>query len=69
MTMKYIRDTYGVPAKRGGRVEYTDTNGAKFDGTIVSAERGHLRIKLDGLRNTGRYHPTWNIKYIPPVNK
>ena len=67
MTMKYIRDAYGVPAKRGGRVEYTDDKGEKFYGTIVSAKLGYLRVKLDVLSNIDLFHPTWNIKYIPPV--
>lgn len=64
MSMKYIRSAYNVPAKRGGRVEYTDSNGQKFRGTIVSAKEGHLCIKLDGLRHTQRYHPTWNLVYL-----
>lgn len=64
MGMKHIRDTYGVPAKRGGRVEYTDTNGQKWRGTIRSADGAHLRISMEGLRRTYTYHPTWDMVYV-----
>jgi hypothetical protein len=62
--MKWIRDTYKVPAKRGMRViadgEY---------GRIVSASRGHLKIKLDERKRPGIYHPTWNMIYIRAESK
>lgn len=63
MSMAYIRKTYGVPAKRGARVEYTGC-GKKMAGTIRSAHGGHLRIQLDGQKHAGNYHPTWELRYL-----
>ena len=63
MSMQSIRDRYGVPAKRGGRIRYT-ANGAPHDGTIVASRGDHLRIRLDGLKWIGNYHPTWEIEYL-----
>jgi len=57
MSLDFIRRTYNVPAKRGGRVEYTETNGQKFKGTIRSADH-RLCIRYDGLRHNVRIHPT-----------
>jgi hypothetical protein len=64
MSMAYIRGYYDVPAKRGGRIEYTASNGQKFVGTIKSADGAHLRVLLDGHRSTSKLHPTWNVKYL-----
>lgn len=59
--MQYIRETYGVPAQRGGRVEYTHSGRL---GTITGSRNAHLRIKLDGDRRSGIYHPTWQMRYL-----
>jgi hypothetical protein len=59
MGLEYIRKTYKVPAKRGGRV--TVHNGKK--GTIRSAFSGWIRVQLDGEKFTRNYHPTWKIVY------
>lgn len=61
--MDWIRKTYGVPAKKGGRVEYTGGDKSQF-GTIVSASRGYLNIRLDGARHAQPFHPTWELRYI-----
>jgi hypothetical protein len=56
--MEYIRKTYNVPAKRGGRVMWEKSKN-KFLGTITSAT--HLiYVKLDDCSKTKRYgfHPT-----------
>ncbi len=66
MSLEYIRDTFGVPAKRGGRIEFTDSRGAKWRGTIRSARDSRLRVRLDGLRTISILHPTWNMKYMTP---
>lgn len=58
MSMAYVRDRYGVPAKRGARV-IADGK----PGTIVAARHGHLRIRLDGERRTGSWHPLWRMDY------
>lgn len=68
--MAYIRRAYGVPAKRGGRLIYTDSNGFKFNCTIKSATySGHLKVLVDdrvpGYRGRLKLHPTWNIEYLP----
>lgn len=57
--MDYIRRTYGVPAKRGGRVEY-----AGKLGTIKSASGAYLMILLDGEKIVKPYHPTYKLKYL-----
>lgn len=66
MSMKYIRQAYGVPAKRGGRVKYIPY-GIDYllqEGVIVGS-RGHcLRIRMDDTKRVGIYHPTFGIEYI-----
>lgn len=68
MSIEYIRDCYEVPAQKGGRVEYTDTSGRKYQGTIQSADGHYLTILLDGSSQAYRFHPTWNIKYLTDKN-
>ena len=67
MSMDYIRRTYGVPAKRGGRIQYDGwhpDDGPKC-GTITSATRsGHIRVRFDGERRTYKLHPTWAVAYM-----
>lgn len=63
MSIDYIRKTYGVPARRGGRVEYTGC-GDKELGTIRSARGSHLNIQLDGVNHTMPFHPTWKLRYL-----
>lgn len=71
MSMDYIRKAYGVPAKRGGRLIFTDSNGVRFHCTIKSATRsGRLKVLVDdrvpGYRGRLNLHPTWNIEYVVP---
>jgi hypothetical protein len=61
--MQWIRKRYNVPAKRGGRVEYTGKGFPEF-GTIKSADGDYLRIRLDGLKRTKLFHPTWKLQYL-----
>ena len=57
---EYIRNAYGVPAKRGQRVKYLG-----HTGTIAKADGQYIHILLDGdLIPTGPYHPTSDIEYI-----
>lgn len=63
MSMKYIRDTYGVPAKRGGRVRYNSAGGPKL-GTITGTTGPHIRILLDGDKVSMPFHPTWKLEYL-----
>lgn len=64
MSIEYIRKTYGIPAKRGGRVIYTGS-GKIQQGTIKSARAGYLMILLDGDKWPKTFHPTWCLEYIP----
>lgn len=66
--MEYIRRTYKVPAKRGGRVKLTHGRGSAY-ATILSAVGPHLRVRLDdgSERRNCRIiiHPTWEVEYLP----
>jgi len=64
MSFEYIRKTYKVPAKRGGRVEYTGEGKEPELGTITSANGAHLNIRLDGKKHTMPFHPTWKLRYL-----
>jgi hypothetical protein len=65
MSMKWIRDSYHVPAKRGARIEYTGDGKPKI-GTITSARSGRLNVRFDGEDFTSFIlHPTWKIRYLP----
>jgi hypothetical protein len=59
MSMRYIRDYYGVPAKRGIRV-VADGN----RGVIRGARGQHLRLRLDGDQRLTTWHPTWQMIYL-----
>lgn len=63
MSFDYIRKYYGVPAKRGGRVEYTGSNKSEL-GTITSANGSHLNIRLDRFKHAMPFHPTCEIRYL-----
>lgn len=58
--MKYIRDTYGVPAKRGARILF---QGKPY--VILSAKNGRLRIWAcpDRIPVIKTIHPTWEVDY------
>ena len=66
MSMEYIRRTYNVLAKRGKRVRYTNhATGRAHDGVILRAVGPYLKIKLESLKCTGLFHPTYGIEYEP----
>ncbi|UYT54105.1 hypothetical protein OHI65_06920 [Brucella sp. MAB-22] len=65
--MSWIRKTYRVPAKRGGRVKYTGGKQPQY-GTIVDANGQYLVIRLDGEAHELSYHPTWEITYLEASN-
>ena len=58
MSMEYVRRYYGVPAKRGGRVQFFGAQG-----TITSATH-YLRVRMDDGRRV-LLHPTWEVTYLP----
>lgn len=66
MSLEYIRKTYGVPAQFGGRVVYTG-NGREQLGTITGVDMAHLLIKLDDDTRPRRFHPTWELRHLPPM--
>jgi len=68
MSLQYIRDTYSVPAKRGGRVEYMG-NRTKIQGTITGARGPLIRIRLDGDTHSVVFHPTWKLRYLDDVRR
>ena len=61
--MKYIRDYYGVPAKRGARIRYTGSP-EPISGTVVAARDARLHVRLDGIKHIARLHPTWEVEYL-----
>lgn len=63
MSLDYIRSYYSVPARRGGRVEYTG-GGKPQLGTITGASGVHIKIRLDGNKHANPYHPTWALRYL-----
>ena len=61
MSMAYIRDTYGVPAKRFMRVVVGGRPG------VISASRGaYLLVRWDGTVGARAVpcHPTWQVRYL-----
>ncbi|MBP3998298.1 hypothetical protein [Pseudomonas koreensis] len=64
MSMKMIRQTHGVPAKRGQRVRFTLEGSAPRLGTIRSADGGTLYVQLDGDGFTRGLHPTLGLEYL-----
>lgn len=63
MSIEYVRNTYGVPARRGGRVRTR----AGLLGTITSATN-YVMVRLDGGRRRAMpYHPT-ELDYLAPGN-
>jgi len=65
MSMKYIRDTYKVPAKRGARVRYTPAKGyIGLEGVIVGSSGTYIRVRMDGRKEVYSYHPTWRMEYL-----
>lgn len=63
--MDWFRAQYSVPAKKGGRIEYTGDrkSGAKL-GTITGTQGPRLLIRLDGEKHSNPYHPTWELRYL-----
>lgn len=57
----YVREYYKVPAKRGGRVLVGKD---RKPGRITSGAGNYIRIRLDGEKHAGYYHPTWEIEYM-----
>lgn len=52
-SLQYVRETYGVPVKRGMRV--IDEGGRS--GIVTCGDGAHVRVRLDDEKRSGRYHP------------
>ncbi len=64
MSLKYISEFYGVPAKKGGRIIYTG-RGAPLEGKIRGSRNASLRVEFDNdPTNIRLLHPTWNVEYL-----
>jgi hypothetical protein len=61
--MEYIRKAYGVPARRGARVKFTDASKA-VRGTVVGSRGHYLRVKWDVSGFVQTMHPTWMLIYL-----
>lgn len=65
MSLDYIRRTYNVPAKRGGRVIYHG-DGRDLGATILSGT--HLiKVRFDSGQ-VANLHPTWKVTYPDAVS-
>lgn len=72
MSMKYIRDNYRVPAKRGARIEYTDSTALFIMGFLYQPKRGtivrsrgqYIRVRFDGETMIRTLHPKCNVRYL-----
>lgn len=62
MSMEYIRKTYNVPAKRGGKIKWLYHSFT--DGIITGSKGACLRIKLATETRSKLFHPTWMIEYL-----
>lgn len=67
MSMEYIRRSYGVPAKRGARIQFKDHKGMWHDGNIVGSRGMYLRVRMPsyGPRDIVTLHPTSDVRYLP----
>jgi len=66
MSMEYIRKHYGVPAKRGGRVRFTPEGEQRpaHEGVIIGSRGAYLRVRMDGQKKVGIYHPACVMEYL-----
>lgn len=58
MTIKWIRDTYKVPAKIGMVVKFMNS-----PVLIISTQGPHLRVRYLFEKKTFSIHPTWEVEY------
>lgn len=59
MSLEYIREHYGVPARRNMRFRaYTSDGRLAYEGTIWAGSH-----YIHAVRGPG-FHPTWNIVYL-----
>lgn len=61
-SLSYVKDTYGVPARRGMRVRVHGR-----DGLLTSGDGAHVRVRLDGESYSRCYHPL-DVDYFDGVD-
>ena len=59
--LQYVRDYYQVPAYKGVRVTVYGKSGL-----IVGGDGPYIRVKVDGQKHAGNYHPTDGVTYHIP---
>ncbi len=63
--MERIRQAYGAPVRRGGRVVWLENDGKRRTmGTITGTRGQYIRIRLDGANYSQNYHPTCCLEYL-----
>ncbi len=66
MSMGYVRRYYGVPARRGGRVEWVTSRGV-LAGTITRAT-AYVYVRFDGEKRSRPLHPMEKgLAYLAPA--
>jgi hypothetical protein len=63
MAMEWVRRNYGVPSRRGGKVEYSPDD-TPVAGTITGTKGPYLRVRLEGAPRPVSLHPTWRLRYL-----
>ncbi len=64
MSLRYIRDYYGVPANRGQKVIYSGS-GRPLEGVITGARGAHLMVRIAEFgERPVRIHPTWEVEFV-----
>lgn len=58
LSFDYVRQRYGVPAKRGMRVTVDGK-----PGRITSGAGHYIRVRFDGETFSSFCHPTWRVVY------
>jgi hypothetical protein len=70
----YLRNAYGIPAKKGMRVKLKKAyfNIPSDGGVITGAKHAYLRIRVDGEKHSRFFHPTYGVIYpadgTPPTS-
>lgn len=57
--LRWLRDTYGVPARIGAPVRFEGK-----PGVVVGYADGYARIRLHGETRIGSYHPRHNLIWL-----
>jgi hypothetical protein len=65
---EYIRKRFGVPAKRGARVEYQGKPGKVTSATAFGPYGAQVSVRLDGAKHPFPYNPT-DLKWLDNGNQ